>query len=109
MGSLPRLPFHAVKSGLFPGCHVQGSSSSVLDDTREQSIALASFHLKVAVCTWPSFITPRNLIPMTKRLETGIRAVAQWLMLLWRSETHGPTCEEQREASLSWEAANLLQ
>lgn len=46
----PCLPFLLVEYDLFLGCDVQGSSSSALDDTQEQSIALARFHLKVAEC-----------------------------------------------------------
>lgn len=50
MGSLPCLPFLSVESDPFLGCDAQGSSSSVLDDTQEQSIALARFSLEVAEC-----------------------------------------------------------
>lgn len=50
MGSLPCQPFLSVESDPFLGCDAQGSSSSVLDDTQEHSIALSRCSLEVAEC-----------------------------------------------------------
>lgn len=50
MGSLPCQPFLSVESDPFLGCDAQGSSSSVLDDTQEHSIALARCSLEVVEC-----------------------------------------------------------